>query len=82
MTDRERAELLADLGELCKVVPEMRFGQLIANLAVVARGRCRVGLGHGRRRAAGGREGAIGPSWLGVARRWLEPDKGGGRWCW
>ena len=38
MTERERAELLAGLGELCKLCPEMRFGQLIANLAVVARG--------------------------------------------
>lgn len=38
MTERERAELLSELGELTRLCPEMRFGQLIANLAVVARG--------------------------------------------
>lgn len=38
MTDRESAELLACLGELRRAWPEVRFGQLIANLAVVARG--------------------------------------------
>jgi hypothetical protein len=38
MTERERAELLTGLGDLCQLCPEMRFGQLIANLAVVARG--------------------------------------------
>ena len=38
MTERERADLLASLDELCKLCPEMRFGQLIANLAVAARG--------------------------------------------
>lgn len=38
MTDRESAELLACLGELRRTWPEVRFGQLIANLAVVARG--------------------------------------------
>jgi hypothetical protein len=38
MSDPVRAELLARLGELSRAWPEMRFGQLIANLAVVARG--------------------------------------------
>ena len=38
MTERERTDLLTGLAELCKRCPEMRFGQLIANLAVVARG--------------------------------------------
>lgn len=38
MTDAEREVLLAQLGELSRLCPEMRFGQLIANLAVVARG--------------------------------------------
>jgi|GEM_PF-346843 hypothetical protein len=38
MNDPVRAELLARLGELGRTCPEMRFGQLIANLAVVARG--------------------------------------------
>jgi hypothetical protein len=38
MTERERAELLSELGVLNRLCPEMRFGQLIANLAVVARG--------------------------------------------
>lgn len=38
MTDRENAELLAYLAELRRAWPEVRFGQLIANLAVVARG--------------------------------------------
>jgi hypothetical protein len=38
MSDPVRAELLARLGELSRACPEMRFGQLIANLAVVARG--------------------------------------------
>lgn len=38
MSDRERAELLAQLSELNALCPEMRFGQMIANLAVVARG--------------------------------------------
>jgi hypothetical protein len=33
-----RLELLSRLGELSRACPEMRFGQLIANLAVVARG--------------------------------------------
>jgi hypothetical protein len=38
MTERENAELLACLGELRRLLPEIRFGQLIANLSVVARG--------------------------------------------
>ena len=38
MTDRERAELTIQLGQLSALCPEMRFGQMIANLAVVARG--------------------------------------------
>jgi hypothetical protein len=38
MTDRENTELLTYLGELRRAWPEMRFGQLIANLAVAARG--------------------------------------------
>ncbi len=38
MTNHERSELLSRLGELSQACPEMRLGQLIANLAVVARG--------------------------------------------
>ncbi len=38
MNNSAHAELLSRLGELCRACPEMRFGQLIANLAVVARG--------------------------------------------
>jgi len=38
MSDSQRAELLSRLGDLSRACPEMRFGQLIANLAVVARG--------------------------------------------
>jgi hypothetical protein len=38
MTSAERAEILAELAEVWRELPEMRFGQLIANLAVVARG--------------------------------------------
>jgi len=38
MSDSVRAELLARLGELSRACPEMRLGQLIANLAVAARG--------------------------------------------
>lgn len=38
MSDPVRAELLARLDELSRACPEMRFGQLIANMAVVARG--------------------------------------------
>jgi hypothetical protein len=33
-----RAELLTRLGELSRACPEIRLGQLIANMAVVARG--------------------------------------------
>jgi len=33
-----REKILARLGELSRVCPEMRLGQLIANLAVVGRG--------------------------------------------
>lgn len=38
MTDPKREELLRLLGHVCEAFPELRFGQLIANLAVVARG--------------------------------------------
>ena len=38
MTEREREDLLAGLNEIGKLCPELRFGQLIANLAVAARG--------------------------------------------
>jgi hypothetical protein len=38
MRDSMRTELLARLDELSRACPEMRFGQLIANLAVEARG--------------------------------------------
>jgi hypothetical protein len=38
MRDPVRTELLARLDELSRACPEMRFGQLIANLAVAARG--------------------------------------------
>ena len=38
MTDPKREELLRSLGLVCEACPELRFGQLIANLAVVARG--------------------------------------------
>jgi hypothetical protein len=38
MTERDRAELFLELGALNRLCPEMRLGQLIANLAVVARG--------------------------------------------
>jgi hypothetical protein len=34
----ERSELFSRLGDLSRACPEMRFGQLIANMAVVARG--------------------------------------------
>jgi len=36
MSTSDRAELLSRLGELSRACPEMRFGPLIANLAVVA----------------------------------------------
>ncbi|HZW29499.1 MAG TPA: hypothetical protein VFF52_02265 [Isosphaeraceae bacterium] len=38
MTSPERQDLLRALGELSEAFPEWRFGQMIANLAVVARG--------------------------------------------
>ena len=38
MTNPEREELLQFLKDLCEECPDLRFGQLIANLAVVARG--------------------------------------------
>ena len=34
----KRIDLLSRLGDLSRACPEMRLGQLIANLAVVARG--------------------------------------------
>jgi hypothetical protein len=44
MTDAERDELLAALAELSTACPEMRFGQLLANLATLARGPSSEGL--------------------------------------
>jgi hypothetical protein len=38
MTTTVRDELLATLDQLSAACPEMRFGQLIANLATLARG--------------------------------------------
>jgi hypothetical protein len=38
MTTTARSDLLKVLAELSEVCPEMRFGQLIANLATLARG--------------------------------------------
>ena len=38
MTNPIRGELLSILAELSAACPEMRFGQLIANLATLARG--------------------------------------------
>jgi hypothetical protein len=38
MSTNLRSELLCRLGELSRALPEMRFGQLIANMAVVAGG--------------------------------------------
>ncbi len=38
MTNPEREDLLRALGELSAAFPDWRFGQMIANLAVVARG--------------------------------------------
>jgi hypothetical protein len=38
MTNSEREHLLTALGELSEAFPDWRFGQMIANLAVVARG--------------------------------------------
>ncbi len=39
-----RQNLLAVLGELSAVCPEMRFGQLIANLSTIAKGLSAEGL--------------------------------------
>ena len=44
MTDPARQELLVVLAELSAACPEMRFGQLIANLATLARGLTAEGL--------------------------------------
>jgi hypothetical protein len=38
MTSPDREDLLRALGELSEAFPEWRFGQMIANMAVVARG--------------------------------------------
>ena len=38
MTSPERQDLLRALGELSEAFPEWRFGQMIANLAMLARG--------------------------------------------
>jgi hypothetical protein len=38
MSTNAPSELLSRLAELNRACPEMRFGQLIANMAVVARG--------------------------------------------
>jgi hypothetical protein len=38
MTDQQYAELFLRLAELRTLLPEMRVGQLIANLSVLARG--------------------------------------------
>ncbi len=38
MTDQERSELMLRLVTLQRLCPDMRIGQMIANLAVVARG--------------------------------------------
>ena len=44
MTAPLRQELLAVLAELSAVCPEMRFGQLIANLSTLAKGLSAEGL--------------------------------------
>lgn len=44
MTNNVRQELLSVLTELSAVCPEMRFGQLIANLSTLARGVSAEGL--------------------------------------
>jgi hypothetical protein len=44
MTNVVRQELLDVLTELSKLCPEMRFGQLIANLSTLARGLSAEGL--------------------------------------
>ncbi|MEX0702634.1 MAG: hypothetical protein WD069_11110 [Planctomycetales bacterium] len=38
MTNSTRGDLLAAIGELSELSPELRLGQLIANLATLARG--------------------------------------------
>jgi hypothetical protein len=38
MTKSTRSELLATIAELSEMAPELRMGQLIANLATLARG--------------------------------------------
>jgi hypothetical protein len=38
MTNAKRSELLATIAELSELAPELRLGQLIANLATLARG--------------------------------------------
>lgn len=38
MTNGTRQELLATIAELSKLAPDLRLGQLIANLATLARG--------------------------------------------
>ncbi len=38
MSDSNRDEILKVLRELSELLPEMRFGQLMANLATIARG--------------------------------------------
>jgi hypothetical protein len=38
MTDPTRTEILARLARLSELAPDMRFGQLIANLAFIAAG--------------------------------------------
>jgi hypothetical protein len=44
MTNATREELLSVLAELSAACPEMRFGQLIANLATLAKGLSAEGL--------------------------------------
>jgi hypothetical protein len=38
MIDDTRIEILRSLGRLSELAPDVRFGQLIANLSVIARG--------------------------------------------
>jgi len=44
MSNPTRQELLSVLGELSEACPEMRFGQLIANLSTLANGLSAEGL--------------------------------------
>ena len=44
MSDSIRSELLAVLADLSEACPEMRFGQLIANLSTLAKGPSAEGL--------------------------------------